>query len=94
MLSLLLEECYFDLIDHKAVLPHQTDAVQAYRADRDQLHLEVSASLGEDRTQPLDGIAIEHSGTIFRHKDPVDVHLKNAVPPVSDSVVITHRPRV
>jgi hypothetical protein len=42
----------------------------------------------------FDGVAIEHSAAIFRYKDQVDVHLENAVPPVSNIVVIAHIPRV
>jgi len=40
----------------------------------------------------MDGIAVEHPAAIFRHKDQMDVHLKNAVPSVSNIVVIAHRP--
>ncbi len=60
----------------------------------DQLRLEVSADLGEDHAQPVDGVAIKHAAAIFRHKDQVNVHLKNAVSSVSNIVVIAHRPRV
>ncbi len=45
----------------------------------DQLRLEVGAGLGEDGAQAADGVAIEHSAAIFRHKDPMDMHVKNAV---------------
>ena len=59
-----------------------------------QLRLEVGAGLVEDGAKPLDGIAIEHSAAVFRHKDQMDVHLKNAMSPMSNIVVIAHRPRV
>lgn len=42
----------------------------------DQLRLEIGAGLGEDVAQPVDGIAVEHSAAVLRHKDQVDVHLK------------------
>src|SRR5690606_39836376 len=45
----------------------------------DQLRLEVGADLGEDRAQPVDGVAIEYPAAIFRYKDQMDMHLKNAV---------------
>jgi hypothetical protein len=31
---------------------------------------------------------------IFRHKDQMDVHLKNTVSSSSDIVIIAHRPRI
>jgi putative transposase len=58
----------------------------------DQLRLEADADLGEDVPQPLDGIVIEYLAAIFRHKDQMDVHIKNAVSPVSNIVVVAHRP--
>ncbi len=60
----------------------------------DQLRLEVGAGFGEDDAQPVDGVAVENVATILRHKDQVDVHLENAVPPMPYIVVIAHRPRV
>ncbi|AKX50278.1 hypothetical protein AKN89_01330 [Thiopseudomonas alkaliphila] len=60
----------------------------------DQLRLEVGAGLGEDGAQQTEGVAIEHSAVVFRHKDQMDVHLKNTVLSVSNIVVIAHRPRV
>jgi hypothetical protein len=59
-----------------------------------QLRFEVGADLGEDRSQSVDGVTVEHVATVFRHKDQVNVHLKNTVPSMSNIVVITHRPRV
>ena len=45
-----------------------------------QLRLEVHADLGEDGSQPVDCVAIEHPATVFRHKDQVGMHLENAMP--------------
>lgn len=53
--------------------------------------MEIGADLSEDGTQPTDGVAIEHSAAIFRHKDQVNVHLENAVPSMSNFVVIAHK---
>ncbi|TQO04913.1 UNVERIFIED_ORG: hypothetical protein FHU01_4524 [Citrobacter freundii] len=36
--------------------------------------------------------AVEHFVALFRHKDQMDVHLKNAVSSASNIVVIAHRP--
>lgn len=58
----------------------------------DQLRLEVGADLGEDRAQPVDGVAIEYPAAIFRYKDQMDMHLKNAVSPMPNIVVVAHRP--
>ncbi|CDW92735.1 conserved hypothetical protein [Thiomonas sp. CB2] len=60
----------------------------------DQLRLEIGAGFGKEGAQALDGVAIEHSVAVFRHKDQMHMHLENAVPPVSNVVVIAHRPRV
>jgi len=59
-----------------------------------QLRIEVGTGLGEDRSQSVYGVTVEHVATVFRHKDQVAVHLENTVPPMSNIVVITHRPRV
>jgi hypothetical protein len=56
----------------------------------DQLRLKVGADLGEDDSQPLNGVAIEHSAAIFRHKDQVDVHLEHAVPSMPNIVSVTN----
>lgn len=60
----------------------------------DQLRLEIGTGLGEDDAQSVDGVAVEHFATVLRHKDQVDVHLENAVPPMPYIVVIAHRPRI
>jgi len=60
----------------------------------DHLRPEVCAGIGEYDAQPVDGVAIEHSVAIFRHKDQIDVHLKNALPSAPDIVIISHRPSV
>ncbi|AKX58727.1 hypothetical protein AKN88_01370 [Thiopseudomonas alkaliphila] len=44
--------------------------------------------------QPTEDVAIEHSAALFRHKDQVDVYLKNTVPSLSNIGVIAHGPRV
>lgn len=45
----------------------------------DQLRLKVSTDLGEQFAQPVDGCRIKHFAAIFRHKDQMYVHVKNAV---------------
>src|SRR5690606_13833719 len=50
------------------------------------------ADLGEDRAQPVDGVAIEYPAAIFRYKDQMDMHLKNAVSSMPNIVVVSHRP--
>ena len=52
------------------------------------------AHLAEDGTKPLYSIAIENPAAIFRHKNQVDVHLKNAVPSVTNIVIVFHRPNI
>jgi hypothetical protein len=46
----------------------------------------------ENSAEPLNSIAIEHFAAIFRHKDQMDVHLKNAVPSSTNIIVFCHRP--
>ena len=58
----------------------------------DQLSLEIGADIGEDGAQPIDGVAIEHLAAILRHKDQMDMHLKNTVPSAPNIVVYAHRP--
>ncbi|TQN75901.1 UNVERIFIED_ORG: hypothetical protein FHU00_4958 [Citrobacter freundii] len=58
----------------------------------DQLRLEVCADIGEYDAQPVDGVAVEHFVALFRHKDQMNVHLKNAVSSAFNIVVIAHRP--
>ena len=60
----------------------------------DELRLKVGAGPGTDGTQATDGVAIEYFAAIVRHKDPMDVHLKNAVHSVSNTVVIADRLRL
>ena len=57
-----------------------------------QVRFEPGADFAEDGTKPLNGIAIENPAAIFRHKNQVDVHLKNTVPSVSNVIVVSHRP--
>jgi len=59
----------------------------------DQGSLKVRADLGEHPAQAIYSIAVEYLAAIFRYKDQMDVHLKNAVPSVSNFVVIAHRPK-
>lgn len=59
----------------------------------DQLLREICVGIGKYGTLPVDGVSVEHSATIFRHKDKMDVHLENVVPSASGIVVISHRPR-
>jgi hypothetical protein len=47
-----------------------------------------------DGSQTLDGVVIEYSVAIFRNKDQVNVHFKNAMPTMPYIVVIANRPRV
>jgi len=39
-----------------------------------------------------DGVAVEHSTAVFRHKDQMDVYLENTVPSMPNSVVSAHTP--
>jgi len=55
----------------------------------DQLRLKVAADLGEDDSQPLNGVAIEYLSAIFRQKDQVDVHLEHAVPSMPNIVAVS-----
>ena len=57
----------------------------------DQLRLKVGTGLGEDDAKPLDGVTVEHSAAILRHKDQMDVHLENAMPSMSNFVVFFYR---
>lgn len=56
--------------------------------------LEVRADSPEHAAQPFNRVAIEYLAPIFRHKDQMDVHLKNTVPTVSNVVVFFHRPTI
>ena len=58
------------------------------------MRLEAGADLAEDCTKTLNGIPVKNPAAIFRHKDQVDVHLKNAVPSVSNIIVFCHRPSI
>jgi hypothetical protein len=59
----------------------------------DQVRLEVSTDLAEDGAKSLDGIRIEHTVAVLRHKDQVNVHLELAVSSVSNVFVFGHRPK-
>jgi putative transposase len=59
-----------------------------------QIGLEVAAELRKNGAKPLDGVAVEYAASIFRDKDQMDVHLENAVPSMSNIVIIAHRPKV
>ena len=56
--------------------------------------LEVRADSPEHVAQPFNSIAIEYFAPVFRHKDQMYVHLKNAVPALSNVVVFFHRPTI
>ena len=58
----------------------------------DEMRIEVSADIPEDSAKPLDGIAIKHFTAIFRHKDQMYVHFKNAVSTSTNIIVFCHRP--
>lgn len=60
----------------------------------DQLGLEVDADPGKDGAEPADGIAVKDFAAVFRHKNQVDMHLENTVPPVSNVIVFYHRPTI
>jgi putative transposase len=55
------------------------------------LSLEVGADLGEECSQPVNRVAVEHLAAVFRHKDQVAVHGENTVPSASNIVVSAHR---
>ena len=48
----------------------------------------------EHAAKPFNRIAIEYLAPVFRYKDQMDVHLKNAVYAVSNIVVFCHRPNI
>jgi putative transposase len=58
------------------------------------VRFKASAHLAEDGTKPMNSIIVKNSAAIFRHKDPVDVHLENTVSSVSNIIVVCHRPSV
>lgn len=60
----------------------------------DQGSLKVRADLGEHPAQAVYRIAVKHFAPIFRHKDQMDVHLENAMPPVSNFVVMCYSMRM
>lgn len=60
----------------------------------DQRCFEVCADSPEHAAQPFNRIAIEYFAPVFRHKDQMDVHLKNAMPAMSNIVVFFHRPTI
>ncbi len=59
-----------------------------------QRRFHVFTYLGEHPAHPVDGITVKHFATIFRHKDQMGAHLKNAMPAVSNFVVFFHRPSI
>ncbi|EGO80801.1 hypothetical protein SAMN05660380_02169 [Xylella fastidiosa] len=73
---------------------HQKVDVIVLTVHFDQFCLEIGADPGEDGTKSLDGVAIEHIAAIFRHKDQMNMHLKDAMSSMSNIVFIAHRPRV
>jgi len=56
----------------------------AFAVHFDEFRLEVGTHLGEDTTQPPDGIGIEYLTAIFSYEDQMHVHPKNAVSSMSD----------
>ena len=57
----------------------------------DQRGFKIRANLVKHPAQSVYCIAVKYFAPIFRHKGQVDVHVKNAVSPVSNFVVIAHR---
>ena len=57
-----------------------------------QHRLKVGADLGEDRSQFLNRLAVEHTAAVFRDEDQMDVHCKDAVSTVPNVLEIRHRP--
>ncbi len=45
-----------------------------------QIRLKVGADTSEDTAQVVNHFLGEHATAVFRHKDQVNVHLKNAKP--------------
>lgn len=60
----------------------------------DQLRLEVVANLGKQFTQSLDCLFVEYFAPILRHKDQMDMHVKNTVSPAPKIIVCFHRPNI
>lgn len=54
----------------------------------DQLYIGVGADLCEVRSQPLDGITLEHLPAVFRHKVQIDVHLRISVRIIRNPVTL------
>lgn len=57
-----------------------------------QFSLEICADTGKDFAQVVDHLVGEYASSVLCHKDQMHMHIKNAVPAVSNVVVISHRP--
>ncbi len=60
----------------------------------DELRLEVSAHLGKQFAQAVDSLLVEYFVAILRHKDQMNVHIKNTMPSAPNVVVFFHRPNI
>jgi hypothetical protein len=58
----------------------------------DQGGPEVDRDLGEDRSECLDGFAIQAAPAVLAHEDQMDVHRGHTVPTVSKILVFLHGP--
>ena len=58
----------------------------------DQLSLKVRTNPGKQFAQTVDSLLVEYFAPIFRHKDQMNVHVKNTMPSTSNIVVFFHRP--
>lgn len=59
-----------------------------------QLRLKVSAYAGKYRAQVIENLPCEDAAPVFRHKDQVHMHDKNAMPALSDVIVFNHGPSI
>ncbi len=59
-----------------------------------QFCLEIGTDLGKDTPQVVDHFLGEHFAAVFCHKDKMNVHLENTMPPMTNIVVFSHRPTI
>jgi len=57
-----------------------------------QRRFKVGTHAGEDFLKIFQNGFCEYAASVFGHKDPMHMHLENAVSPLSDFMIIAHRP--
>ena len=63
-------------------------------AELHPLRLKVSAHAGKYRAQIIEDFLCEYASPVFRHKDPMHMKRKGAVPALPDGIVFNHRPSI